>query len=108
MSGRRPHQRASRTRRRRQQTWAPSCPKPRNARCEAPCRTTLPPPLPSPLPSPPLPTILINVFYGHLQVLEYEQSYLHTLPLTDMYEKSYMHRDIGNASCGTLAPLAGC
>lgn len=28
------------------------------------------------------------------KVLEYEQSYLHTLPLTDMYEKSYMHRDI--------------
>ncbi|EFN51411.1 hypothetical protein CHLNCDRAFT_28079, partial [Chlorella variabilis] len=27
------------------------------------------------------------------KVLEYEQQYLHTLPLSGMYEKSYMHRD---------------
>lgn len=31
---------------------------------------------------------------GHApQVLEFEQQYLQSLPLADMYEKSYMHRD---------------
>lgn len=29
------------------------------------------------------------------QVLEYEQQYMQALPLSDMYEKSYMHRDTG-------------
>lgn len=30
-----------------------------------------------------------------LQVLEYEAQYLGALPLSDMYERSYMHRDTG-------------
>ena len=29
-----------------------------------------------------------------VQVLQHEQQYLRLLPLTDMYEKSYMHRDM--------------
>lgn len=39
-----------------------------------------------------------------LQVLEYEQQYLAALPLPEMYEKSYMHRDTGTAPvcCSTF------
>lgn len=39
-----------------------------------------------------------------LQVLEYEQQYLAALPLPEMYEKSYMHRDTGTAPicCSTV------
>lgn len=36
-----------------------------------------------------------SLFSLHLQVLEYEQQYLAALPLPEMYEKSYMHRDTG-------------
>lgn len=41
-----------------------------------------------------------------LQVLEYEQQYLAALPLPEMYEKSYMHRDTGGFTGSPVACLA--
>ena len=39
-----------------------------------------------------------------MQVLEYERQYLASLPLAEMYEKSYMHRDAGEARAGLAVP----
>ena len=56
---------------------------------------------PTCLPADPPPAPCLCLSAPSWQVLEYEQQYLNALPLAEMYEKSYMHRDTGaGAVCG--------
>lgn len=82
-------------------TWDRSCPRPRSAGCvlyparrhRPCCRRRLPASVPAH--PPPHPSLAWGPRTHPMQVLEYEQQYLQALPLSDMYEKSYMHRDTG-------------